>query len=141
MAGLRELGVAVAECHRPVWERSRHKAGSFLGPARLAAAGARFAGAWAGLAIDERGAGPADVLVAGYPAQPDAPLAALAARRRGAPLVVDMMVSLADTLAGDRGRVGRVGAAALASLDRLALRSADVVMADTAAGADWLAAR
>jgi glycosyltransferase involved in cell wall biosynthesis len=133
--------VAVGECHRPVWERSRHKAGSFLGPARLAGAGARFAGAWAGLAVAERGAGPADVLVAGYPAQPDAPLAALVARRRGVPLVVDMMVSLADTLGGDRGRVGRLGATALAGLDRLALRSADVVMADTAPGADWLAAR
>jgi glycosyltransferase involved in cell wall biosynthesis len=141
VTGLRELGARVAECHRPVWERSPHKAGSFLGPARLAAAGGRFAAAWAGLAVAERRAGAADVLVAGYPAQPDAPFAALAARRRRTPLVVDMMVSLADTLVDDRGRVGRSGAAVLAGLDRLALAAADLAMADTAAGADWLADR
>jgi len=141
IAGLRELGVLVEERHRPVWERTRHKAGGFLAPRRLAAAGARFAGAWAGLLAEERRRGPVDLVVAGYPAQPDALPAWAVARARRAPLLVDAMVSLSDTLAGDRGRAGRAAGAALAGLDRAALRAADLVMADTRAGADFLRTR
>ena len=48
VAGLRELGAEVVECHRPVWERTRHKAGGFLRPLPLLAAGGRYAAAWAG---------------------------------------------------------------------------------------------
>jgi glycosyltransferase involved in cell wall biosynthesis len=140
--GLRELGVEVVEHHRPVWERSRHKTGtSFLRPLPLAAAGARFAGAWAGLAVAGARERPVDAVVAGYPAQPDAAPAWAVAHARGVPLVVDMMISLWDTLAGDRALAGRAAAAALAGVDRVALRAADLVLADTAAGADWLACR
>lgn len=141
IAGLRELGAEVAELHRPVWERTRHKAGGFLAPAGLARAGGRFAAAWARLLPRVRGAGPVDAVVAGYPAQPDALPALAAARALRAPLVADMMISLADTLGGDRGRAGRVATAALAGVDRLALRAADIVLADTRAGAAWLAER
>jgi len=52
-----------------------------------------------------------------------------------------MMISLSDTLGGDRARAGRGAAAALAGVDRVTLRLADLVMADTRAGADWLASR
>jgi glycosyltransferase involved in cell wall biosynthesis len=137
--GLRELGDEVVEHHRPVWERLRHKSG--LGPGRLALTGARYAAAWGrvGLAgVRERGV---DAVVAGYLAQPDALPAWAVARRRGVPLVVDMMISLSDTMAGDRALAGRAGGRALAGVDRVALRVADLVMADTAAGADWLAER
>ncbi|MDX6646335.1 MAG: hypothetical protein QOK40_2062 [Miltoncostaeaceae bacterium] len=129
------------ERHRPVWERTRHKAGAFLAPGRLAASGARFAGAWAGLLAEERRGGAVDLVVAGYPAQPDALPAWAVARARRAPLLVDAMVSLSDTLAGDRGRAGRLAGAALAGLDRTALRAADLVMADTEAGAEFLHTR
>jgi glycosyltransferase involved in cell wall biosynthesis len=141
VAGLRELGIEVDERHRPLWERSRHKAGAFLAPTRLVRTAGAFAAAWAGLAA-EAARGPApDVVVAGYPAQPDAPLAWAAARARGALLVADMMISLADTLAGDRGRAGRAAGAALAGADRLALRAADLAIADTAANARFMAER
>jgi len=139
--GLREIGVEVVERHRAVWERDRHKAGAFLRPLPLARAGGRYAAAWAGLAVDaarERGV---DAVVAGYPAQPDALPAWLAARAHRAPLVADMMISLADTLGGDRALAGRGAARLLSGADRATLRLADLVMADTAAGADWLAAR
>ena len=139
--GLREIGVEVVEHHRPVWERQRHKAGAFLRPGPLARAGLGYARAWAGLAREVSHEGRVDAVVAGYPAQPDAVPAWCVARARGVPLVVDMMISLVDTLAGDRGRADRVTAAALAGVDRLSLRLADLVMADTAAGADWLAER
>lgn len=140
--GLRDLGVDVVEHHRPVWERSRHKAGaSFLRPLPLAAAGAGFAGAWLGLAVAGARERPVDAVVAGYPAQPDAVPAWMVARARRVPLVVDMMISLWDTLAGDRALAGRAAGAVLAGVDRVSLRAADLVLADTAAGADWLAAR
>jgi len=141
IAGLRERGVEVVERHRPVWERTRHKAGAFLGPAGMARGAGRFAAAWASLALERPGAGAVDAIVAGYPAQPDAPFAWLAARRRRVPLVVDAMISFWDTLAGDRGRVGAAAGAALASLDRLALAAGDLVLADTQANADFLARR
>ncbi len=82
-----------------------------------------------------------DAVVAGYPAQPDAVPAWCVARARRVPLVVDMMISLSDTLAGDRGRADRASAAALAGIDRLSLRLADLVMADTETGAAWLVER
>ena len=139
--GLRQIGVEVVERHRPVWERERHKAGAFLRPVPLARAGGRFAGAWAALAAEGLREPAVDAVVAGYPAQPDALPAWCVARARRVPLVVDMMISLSDTLAGDRGRAGRLTAAALAGADRTTLRLADLVMADTAAAADWLAGR
>jgi glycosyltransferase involved in cell wall biosynthesis len=141
IAGLRETGVEVVERHRPVWERERHKAGSFLRPAPLARAASRFAAAWAALAVEGAREPGVDAVVAGYPAQPDALPAWCVARARRVPLVVDMMISLSDTLAGDRGRAGRLAAAALAGLDRATAHAADLLVADTAAGADWLATR
>lgn len=137
-AGLRELGHEVVQCHRPVWERTTHKAGSFLKLPSLAGSGARYAAGWAGMLREERAAGPADVVVAGYPAQPDALPAHLVARRRGVPLVADMMIAFGDTLAGDRGRAGGAAARALVGLDRSLVRAADLLLADTACNAEWI---
>ncbi len=139
--GLREDGVEVVECHRPVWERERHKAGAFLRPLPLARTLGRFAGAWGALAVEGAREPGVNAIVAGYPAQPDALPAWCVARARRVPLAVNMMISLADTLAGDRARAGRLAGAALAGVDRATLAAADLVVADTAAGADWLAAR
>jgi glycosyltransferase involved in cell wall biosynthesis len=139
--GLREGGAEVVERHRPVWERERHKAGAFLRPVPLARASGRFAAAWAGLAVEGAREPGVDAIVAGYLAQPDVLPAWCVARARRVPLVADMMISLADTLGGDRAMAGRLGAAGLAGIDRAAVRAADLVLADTAAGADWLAAR
>ncbi len=139
--GLRELGVEVVERQRPVWERERHKAGAFLRPVPLLRASGRFAAAWGALALEGAREPGVTAVVAGYPAQPDALPAWFVARARRVPLVVDMMISLADTLGGDRARAGRLAAPALAGIDRMTLGLADLVMADTGAGADWLAER
>lgn len=140
ITGLRAHGVDVVEHHRPVWERRRHKAAG-LGPLPLAASAVRFAGAWAGLAGAAARECPIDAVVAGYLAQPDVLPAWCVARARRVPLVVDMMISLADTLAGDRALAGRAAGYALAGIDRMSLRLADLVLADTETGADWLARR
>jgi glycosyltransferase involved in cell wall biosynthesis len=141
VSGLRELGADVVECHRPLWELTRHKAGGFLSPRRLPLTATRFATAWASLAVEQRSIAPVDGVVAGYPAQPDAPFASLCARARRTPLVVDAMISLADTLSGDRARVGSVAGRSLEWLDRLSARRADLMITDTRAHADYFADR
>lgn len=141
VSGLRALGIEVVECHRPLWELTRHKAGTFLSPSRLPLTASKFAAAWAFLAIAQRRIGPVDAVVAGYPAQPDAPFASLCARSRGVPLVVDAMISLADTLSSDRARVGSLAGASLDRLDRASARRADLLITDTVAHADYFVDR
>jgi glycosyltransferase involved in cell wall biosynthesis len=128
---LRRAGVEVSERHEPVWERSGQKwrAGLEAVP-RLALAQTRL--------LLRPGLG-GDAVVVGYPGHADLPAARRAAR--GAPVVFNPLVSLADTLVGDRARFrrGSLPARALAAIDRRALRSADLVVADTQANADYLA--
>lgn len=137
IAGLRERGVEVIECHRPLWELTRHKAGGFLSARRLGATGARFLRAWGELAREQRRLGPVDAVVAGYPYQPDALPAWVFAKGRRVPLIADAMISLSDTLAGDRARVGNAAGTALASLDKVTFACADVVIVDTQSHATY----
>ena len=122
----------MVERHEPVWEgrRENWSAGLRTLP-RLALAQARLL---------RRPAERFDAVLVGYPGHADLPAARRAAR--GAPVVFSPLVSLFDTLVEDRGRFGRgsVAARVLRSVDRLALRAADLVVADTEAHADYLAA-
>lgn len=128
---LRRAGVDVAERHEPVWDGAREswRAGPVTA-LRLLAAEARLL---------RRPREPFDVLVVGYPGHADL----LTARRaaRGRPVVFNPLVSLADTLVSDRRRFrpGSAAARVLGAIDRRALRSADLVVADTEANAAFLA--
>jgi glycosyltransferase involved in cell wall biosynthesis len=128
---LRGAGVDVVERHVSVWDGQEHKWS--VGP--LAAL--RVVGAEARLSMPMRG--PFDAVIVGYPGHFDMPRARRLARKR--PLVFNPLVSLADTLVGDRGRFaeGSLPARLLARIDRRALRLADLVVADTDANADFLA--
>jgi glycosyltransferase involved in cell wall biosynthesis len=129
---LRGVGVEVIERHADVWEGQRHKwslgltAALRIGLAetRLLLGGRR-----------ER----FDAVIVGYPGHFDVP----AARRiaRGRPVVFNPLVSLHETLVEDRGRFspGSPAAGVLRQVDRLALRRADLVVADTAQNARHLA--
>ena len=97
--------------------------------------------AWGSLALEQRRIARVDAIVAGYPYQPDALPAWVFARGRRVPLVADAMISMSDTLAGDRARVGAAAGRALAALDTATLRCADVVIADTDAHARFYAER
>ena len=124
---LRRAGVEVVERHEPIWEGREHKWDAPVAVAlRLAVAEARLL-----RAPRER----FDAVLVGYPGHLDLPAARRAAR--GAPVIFNPLVSLADTLVADRRRFrpGSVQARALTALDRLALRSADLVVADTTAQA------
>jgi glycosyltransferase involved in cell wall biosynthesis len=137
-AGLGERGQTIIECHVPVWERTQHKAGSFLRSFALVGSVVRAAGAWVEILAQEGRVGAVDAVMAGYPAQLDAPLARAIARRRRVPLIVDMMISFSDTLGGDRGRAGARTTRLLSWLDAQLVRRADVIVADTKANAEWI---
>ena len=127
---LRSAGVEVEEEHVAVWDDLRE--GWSAGPGRalrLALAEARL--------FTRRPRG-FDAFLVGYPGQLDLPAARRAAR--GRPVVFSPLVSLADTLVGDRGRfrTGSLAARALEQIDRRAFRSADLVVADTEAHARFL---
>jgi glycosyltransferase involved in cell wall biosynthesis len=122
---LRRAGVTVVERHREVWARHNWSVG--LGQlARMA----RAEGALARRREDD-----ADVVVVGYPGHFDMPAARRAAR--GRPVVFNPLVSLHDTLVGDRARFRPRSPAAgiLRAVDNGAFRGADLVVADTAAHA------
>jgi len=120
----------VVERHASVWEgrRDSWRAGVGAG-ARLAAGEARLA----------RPLPRCDAVLVGYPGHADMPLARALAGRR--PVVFNPLVSLSDTLVGDRSRFGprSLAAHALERVDRVALRAADLVVADTEANAGFLA--
>ncbi len=130
---LRRAGVEVEERHVPVWEGREHKwAAGPATAARLLAAQAR---------LPRRIPEEFDVVIVGYPGHLDLSAARRAAR--GRPVVFNPLLSLEDTLVGDRGRFRprSLPARALGAVDRRALRAADLVVADTEAGADDLARR
>jgi glycosyltransferase involved in cell wall biosynthesis len=126
---LRRAGVEVAERHEAVWDGREHKFGAGAGAAlRLAAAEVRLL---------RPGDFEFDALVVGYPGHLDLPAARRVAKSR--PVVFNPLVSLADTLVGDRGRFRphSPAARALETIDRRAFGAADLVVADTAAQAPF----
>ena len=122
-ACLARAGVEVVERHVSVWDGRGHNWAA--GPEallRLVAAEVRLL-----RPLRDR----ADVVLVTYPGHLDLPAARLAAR--GRPVIFDPLVSLVDTFVDDRRRFrrGSPAARALATADRLALRGATVVVADT----------
>jgi glycosyltransferase involved in cell wall biosynthesis len=129
---LRGAGAEVIERHASVWEGRRHNWAAGLGAA------ARIGVAEARLLLGSRRER-FDAVVVGYPGHFDVP----AARRiaRGRPVLFNPLVSLHETLVEDRRRFapGSPAAGVLRRIDRLALRRADLVVADTEQNADHLA--
>jgi glycosyltransferase involved in cell wall biosynthesis len=129
---LRGAGVEVIERHASVWERRRHKYSLGVGAAL------RVGLAEAGLVLRGRRER-FDAMIVGYPGHFDLPVARRIAR--GRPLLFNPLVSLSETLVEDRGRFARGSptASVLRQVDRIALRRADLVVADTEQNARHLA--
>jgi glycosyltransferase involved in cell wall biosynthesis len=124
ISALRGAGVEVTERHVSVWDDREHKFAAGLGSAaRLALAETRL--------LARRPPEPFDVVLVGYPGHVD--LAAARRAARGRPVVFNPLVSLWDTLVEDRARFARSSLAAriLRRVDGAALRTADLVVADT----------
>jgi len=136
---LRAAGARVERCHEPLWSGTDDKlaAVAALGgggnrlPAMLGAA-LRIARAQARLASRSLAVKRADVVLVGSTGHLDLPLAKLLARRLGAALVFDPMVSIAET-AADRGLIGNAAPVgrALRRVERALLRLPDRVLMDT----------
>jgi glycosyltransferase involved in cell wall biosynthesis len=129
---LRGAGVEVIERHASVWERRRHKYSLGVGAAL------RVGAAEAGLVLRGRRER-FDAMIVGYPGHFDLPVARRIAR--GRPVVFNPLVSLSETLVEDRERFARGSptASVLRHVDRIALRRADLVVADTEQNARHLA--
>ena len=129
---LRGAGVDVVERHASVWDARRHKWSLGIGAA------ARLALAETRLLFGSRPFG-FDALIVGYPGHFDMPTAKRIAR--GRPVIFNPLVSLHETLVEDRGRfaAGSAQARFLRRVDRIALRHADLVVADTGENARHLA--
>lgn len=117
-------GIEIVERHVDVWDGRREAWAA--GPETLV----RLGLAQARLAVSRRQR--ADALLVGYPGHFDLAAARIAAR--GRPIVFDPLVSLYNTLVGDRGRFRPTSlpGRALRRIDRAAFRAADIVVADTA---------
>ena len=131
ISALRTAGVDVVERHAPVWEGRRNNWSA------RTAAGLRLMLGEARLLWPRRDE--FDVVLVGYPGHFDMPRARRVAGER--PLVFNPLVSLYDTMVGDRGRYRQRSFAAgfLKAIDRKALKLADLVVADTRANGDYLA--
>src|SRR5687768_16542486 len=129
---LRGAGAEVIERHASVWERRRHNwSVGFGAAARVGVAEARL------LLRGRRER--FDAVIVGYPGHFDLPAAKRIAR--GRPVLFNPLVSLHETLVEDRGRFSPRSTAAgvLRHVDRIALRRADLVVADTEQNARHLA--
>lgn len=139
---LRLAGARVEEAHVPVFERRRDKSG--VGALALAVLAVRLVFAYLRLLPDValrllR----CDALMLGYVGQVDALVLGPVARLLGRPVILNPLVTLTDTVVEDRGRFapGSLPARAIARLDRLALRVADLVLADTAENGRYMTER
>ena len=130
---LRRAGVEVTERHESVWEGQEHKFGAGLGSVvRLAAAEVRLR-----RRFESDSDSQFDAVLVGYPGHLD--LGAARRIARGRPVIFNPLVSLRDTLVGDRSRFrpGSPAARLLHAVDRRAFGAADLVVADTAAQAEF----
>lgn len=132
--GLAAAGAELLDCAAPLWRGTEHKLAAVGGrPAALARLLPRLAWSWALLQGRHRRLPPYDVMLLGATAHLDLPLAAALARRRGAALVFDPLVSATETLE-DRGILppGSRRLAAVARLERRLWRLPPAVLADSA---------
>lgn len=138
MDGLTAAGAELLECAAPLWRSTEDKlAAAGAGPLALAALPPRLVWSWAALLRRHARLPAYQAMVVGATAHLDLPLAARLARRRGAALVFDPLVSATETLE-DRGILGAGSRrlAMVAALERRLWRLPGGILADTATHAD-----
>jgi glycosyltransferase involved in cell wall biosynthesis len=130
--GLRAAGDDVPEVNVPLGIDTAGRVAMLRQPWRLPLLALRLVSCWARLAVRGRRAyrkDRPDAVLVGYLGHFDVVLARLLFRR--ATIVLDHLIFAADT-ATDRGEAPGLKLRLLAGLDRLALRSADVIVLDSA---------
>ena len=138
--GLRRAGWDVLECHVPLWEKERDKAGGYLAPFSLLLRAIELKLACLRLLLKYVfTVGRYEVMLVGYIGHFDMPLAWLLTRFPRRPLVFSPLISLYDTLVDDRRSFsdGTIMSRFLRWLDRQACAKADLVLLDTEAHIDY----
>jgi len=137
--GLREIGVEVTEIHADIWRGHADK--SQLGKAALFWAALRALVFYPLLVFRYLTAPRHDVVIVPYLGQLDVVILWPFARLRGRAVVLDMFLSLTDTVVHDRRLVapGSFVARALWALEWLSCRAADRVLMDARAHGDYIA--
>jgi glycosyltransferase involved in cell wall biosynthesis len=131
--GCRAAGIEVIECHRPLWEQTRHKHDRYFGALSVARLAARYAVAAAALARERRRIGDVPLYIIGFNGQLDCLWLRLLLRRQRRPVLLAPLVTLSETLIEDRNvfRSGSWRSRAAARLDRLSLSLATRILMDT----------
>jgi len=128
--GLAARGFDVTECNIPLGLTTADRVDMLAKPWKAGGLVARLVSRWLGLAAKARGLGRPDVVVVGYLGHFDVHLARLLYRRGQVPIVLDHLISAANT-AKDRRLDGGMKTKVLRLIDAAALRSADIVVVDT----------
>jgi glycosyltransferase involved in cell wall biosynthesis len=130
--GLRRAGAVVWECRAGIADDADERWKSARGLAASARMVWRLALAWPRLIARWMSGPPTDVVIVGYLGHVDVLLARMLTRR---PVVLNALLSLHDTVVQDRQLLSERSLAArlLRALDRLACRTADLVLLDTTA--------
>ena len=128
--GLAARGFDVAECNIPLGLSTADRVDMLAKPWKAGGLAVRLASRWLGLAAKARRLGRPDVVVVGYLGHFDVLLARLLYRRGKVPIVLDHLISAANT-AKDRRLDGGMKTKVLRLIDAAALRAADIVVVDT----------
>jgi glycosyltransferase involved in cell wall biosynthesis len=128
--GLAARGFDVAECNIPLGLDTAARVEMLAKPWKVGGLAARLASRWLGLARKSRRLGRPDVVIVGYLGHFDVHLARLLYRRGKVPVVLDHLISAANT-AKDRRLDGGMKTKVLRLIDAAALRAADIVVVDT----------
>ena len=128
--GLAARGFDVTECNIPLGLTTADRVDMLAKPWKAVGLLTRLASRWLGLAAKARRLGRPDAVVVGYLGHFDVHLARLLYRRGKVPIVLDHLISAANT-AKDRRLDGGLKTRLLRLIDAAALRAADIVVVDT----------
>ena len=129
--GLAARGFDVAECNIPLGLTTADRVDMLAKPWKVGGLAARLANRWFRLAVQARKLGRPDAVVVGYLGHFDVHLARLLYPRRRVPIVLDHLISAANTAKDRRIAGGGLKQRLLTLIDAAALRAADIVVVDT----------
>ena len=129
--GLAARGFDVTECNIPLGLTTADRVDMLAKPWKAGGLVARLASRWLGLAAKARRLGRPDAVVVGYLGHFDVHLARLLTAAARVPIVLDHLISAADTAKDRRLDGGPRSSELLTLIDAAALRAADIVLVDT----------
>ena len=129
--GLAARGFDVAECNIPLGLTTADRVDMLAKPWKVGGLAARLANRWFRLAVQARKLGRPDAVVVGYLGHFDVHLARLLYPRRRVSIVLDHLISAANTAKDRRIAGGGLKQRLLTLIDAAALRAADIVVVDT----------